>query len=133
MSEMITDLADPAELDPLIRETVLLLRGAGFKTFSSCQGTKGHGYHLPTVRMNVDEGASARQTRDRLIRFLADRQTTGFTVHCAYDYGGPEHGARTGEWLWVDFWCLSCLPPATRPPQSVIDEVGVKTCSGKMV
>lgn len=33
---------DPRDLDPVIRETVMRLRDAGFETTCSCQGGPGH-------------------------------------------------------------------------------------------
>jgi hypothetical protein len=49
---------DPNTLDDGIRETVFLLRNAGYKTFISCEGGRGHAFHEPTIGLKVQEGTS---------------------------------------------------------------------------
>jgi hypothetical protein len=45
----------PEELDPLIKPIVMLLRVNGIKTYTSCQGGKGHLFPEPTVRFHVSQ------------------------------------------------------------------------------
>jgi hypothetical protein len=46
---------NPDELDPLIRPVVMLLRDNGIKTYTSCQGGKGHCFPLPHIAFNVSQ------------------------------------------------------------------------------
>ena len=41
------------DLDDGICEIVLLLRKAGFKTFTSCEGGRGHPFREPTVGLSA--------------------------------------------------------------------------------
>jgi hypothetical protein len=75
---------DPRLLDEGIRETVMLLREAGFKTFTSCQGGRGHSFQHETIGMEV-EGRYADFER-RLVRFLHAQGMQNFTVSLTTDY-----------------------------------------------
>jgi hypothetical protein len=46
---------NPDELDPLIKPIVMLLRDNGIKTYTSCQGGKGHCFPLPHIAFNVSQ------------------------------------------------------------------------------
>ena len=48
-------LAD--ELDPEIKDAVLLLHDKGVETFESCQGGEGHAFLEPTIRFHGNIGA----------------------------------------------------------------------------
>src|SRR5262245_13107612 len=56
------------ELDPGIRELVEQLREAGFNTFASCEGGKGHVSIAPMVRLYPDRDIN--ETEKRLTEFL---------------------------------------------------------------
>ena len=62
---------DPNMLDDGIREIVLLLRQAGYKTFTSCEGGRGHPFREPTVGLKLE--GDYFQFRDRLVGFLFPR------------------------------------------------------------
>ena len=53
-AEIITDL------DPGIRDAVVLLRGHGIDTNSSCQGGPGHGYSHPVIFFGGDDHSGLR-------------------------------------------------------------------------
>lgn len=55
-------------LDDGIREIVVLLRKARYKTFTSCEGGRGHPFREPTVGLKLD--GDYFQFRDRLVQFL---------------------------------------------------------------
>ena len=40
------------QLDPGIRNAVLILRSAGIETFESCEGGLGHAFDMPTIRFH---------------------------------------------------------------------------------
>lgn len=48
------------ELDPGIREAVLILRSQGVETFESCEGADGHAFREPTIRFHGDSWAEYR-------------------------------------------------------------------------
>lgn len=75
---------DPRVLDDGIRDTVLLLRDAGFKTFTSCQGGRGHSFQHETVGLEL-EGRYADFER-RLVRFIRGQGMQDFTVSLTTDY-----------------------------------------------
>ena len=45
---------NPSDLDPGIRDAVLLLQKAGFKTFTSCEGGRGHSFRHETIGLVLD-------------------------------------------------------------------------------
>jgi len=69
---------DPQTLDDGIRETVLSLRKAGYKTFTSCEGGRGHAFREPTIGLKV-QGDYFR-FRDRLAKFLHSQGRSCFEV-----------------------------------------------------
>ncbi len=69
---------DPHTLDDGIREIVLLLRKAGYKTFTSCEGGRGHSFREPTIGLTV-QGDYFR-FRDRLVKFLHSQGRSCFEV-----------------------------------------------------
>ena len=74
----------PSDLDPGIRDVVLLLRKAGFKTFTSCEGGRGHSFRHGTVGL-VLEG-DFRSFHKKLVRFLRSQGMENFTVSLVIDY-----------------------------------------------
>jgi len=81
---------DPKTLDDGIREIVLLLRKAGFKTFTSCEGGRGHPFQEPTVGLKL-EGNYFR-FRNRLVKFLHfhDRHFFEVTFVSSYHNNHPK-------------------------------------------
>jgi hypothetical protein len=71
-------------LDDGIREIVLLLRKAGYKTFTSCEGGRGHPFREPTVGLKL-EGSYFR-FRDRLVRFLHSQGRHFFEITLVSSY-----------------------------------------------
>ena len=78
------DGLDPNELDDGIRDTVLLLRGAGFKTFTSCQGGRGHSFREEVIGLEL-EGRYADYEK-RLVRFLLAQGMKEFSLSLTTDY-----------------------------------------------
>ena len=74
----------PKSLDDGIRDTVMLLRDAGFKTFTSCQGGRGHAFQYETIGMEM-EGRYA-DFEKRLVRFLHAKGMKDFTISLTTDY-----------------------------------------------
>ncbi len=65
---MVRSKLDPSDLDLGIRDAVLLLWKAGFKTFTSCEGGKGHSFRHETIGLVLDCGY--RSFQKRLARFF---------------------------------------------------------------
>ncbi len=80
---------DADSLDDGIRASVLLLRGAGFNTFTSCEGGRGHSFADPTIGIEL-EGDYFR-FRDRLAAFLNSHGIDVFLIKLItyYDYRRP--------------------------------------------
>ena len=70
---------DPHVLDDGIRDTVVLLQQGGFRTFTSCEGGRGHAFQHETIGIELegqdDEPYADVQYRElaRLIQVLRDR------------------------------------------------------------
>lgn len=75
---------DPNTLDDGIRETVLLLRKAGYKTFTSCEGGRGHAFREPTIGLKVQ--GDYFEFRDRLVKFLRSHGRRFFEVLLVSSY-----------------------------------------------
>jgi hypothetical protein len=75
---------DPDTLDDGIRETVLLLRKAGYTTFTSCEGGRGHSFRHATIGLEFD--SDYRTFQKKLVRFLQSRGMENFTVSLVTDY-----------------------------------------------
>jgi hypothetical protein len=80
---------DPRTLDPGIREIVLLLRKAGYKTFTSCEGGRGHAFREPTVGLKFKGDYFA--FRDRLVEFLHSQVRRLFEVVLVSSYPKRKH------------------------------------------
>jgi hypothetical protein len=72
------------DLDPGIWDAVLLLQKAGFKTFTSCEGGKGHSFRHETIGLELD--GDYRSFQKRLVRFLRSQGMETFTVSLVTDY-----------------------------------------------
>lgn len=92
---------DP-ELDPGIRDAVLILVKAGVETFASCQGGLGHPYPEPTVRFHGEfpEG----------FRALAVALQHDLSVSTLRRVWSIQDGEPTGP-----LWELTFTPRATDP------------------
>ena len=75
---------DPNVLDDGIRETVFLLRKAGYKTFTSCEGGRGHAFPEPTIGLKLRGDYFA--SRDRLVKFLYSQGRWFFEVVLVSSY-----------------------------------------------
>lgn len=75
---------DTGDLDPGIRDTVLLLWKAGFKTFTSCDGGKGHSFRHATIGLELDGDYRSLQTK--LVKFLRSQRMENFTISLVTDY-----------------------------------------------
>jgi hypothetical protein len=67
-SSVVKDNFDPRLLDDGIRKTVMLLCDAGFKTFTSCLGGRGHAFQYETVGLELD--GQYEDFEKRLVGFL---------------------------------------------------------------
>ena len=75
---------DPNALDDGIREAVLLLRKAGYKTFTSCEGGRGHAFPEPTIGLKV-QGDYFR-FRNQLVKCLHSQGRWFFEVTLVSSY-----------------------------------------------
>jgi hypothetical protein len=75
---------DPSELDDGVREAVAILWKGGFRTFTSCEGGKGHSFQHETIGMELDGDYAAFQRR--LMRFLRSQGMENFTISLVTDY-----------------------------------------------
>ena len=75
---------DPNDLDPGIRDAVLLLQKAGFKTFTSCEGGKGHPFRHETIGLELD--GDYRSFHKRLLKFLRSQGMQCFQINLFNDY-----------------------------------------------
>ena len=75
---------DPKDLDDGIREIVLLLRKAGFNTFTSCEGGRGHPFREPTVGLKFKSNYYC--FRNRLVEFLHSQNRRFFEVTLVSSY-----------------------------------------------
>ena len=75
---------NPRNLDNGIRDAVLLLHQGGFRTFTSCEGGRGHSFQEATIGL-VIEGLSST-FRKKLVRFLRSHGMEHFTINLITDY-----------------------------------------------
>ena len=66
------------QLDDGIRSTVLALRQAGYATFTSCEGGRGHPFSSPTVGLRLK--GNYFRFRAKLVRFLYSQGRRSFEV-----------------------------------------------------
>ena len=72
------------DLDPGIRDAVILLWKGGFKTFTSCEGGKGHSFRHGTIGLELD--SDYRSFQKKLVKFLRSQGMEQFTVSLVTDY-----------------------------------------------
>ncbi len=75
---------DPGDLDLGIRDAVLLLWKAGFKTFTSCEGGWGHSFRHETIGIELDGDYPTFQKK--IVRFLRSQRMENFTISLVTDY-----------------------------------------------
>jgi hypothetical protein len=75
---------DPRDLDPGIRDAVLLLWAGGFRTFTSCEGGKGHSFRYGTIGLELEGGYPEFQKR--LVEFLRSQGMQNFTISLVTDF-----------------------------------------------
>ena len=72
------------DLDPGIRDAVLLLQKAGYKTFTSCEGGCGHSFRHETIGLELD--GDYRFFQKKLVGFLRSNGIENFTISLVTDY-----------------------------------------------
>lgn len=75
---------DLNDLDPGIRDAVLLLWKGGYKTFTSCEGGRGHSFRHETIGLELD--GDYRSFEKRLVRFLQANSIEQVTISLVTDY-----------------------------------------------
>ena len=75
---------DPNDLDEGICDAVLLLREAGFKTFTSCEGGWGHSFRHETIGLELNGDYPSFQKK--IVRFLRSQKIDNFTISLVTDY-----------------------------------------------
>ena len=88
----------PAHLDDGIRDSVKMLRKAGYKTFTSCEGGRGHAFRHPTIGLKF-VGDYIR-FRDRLAQFLKSQGCHAFEISRITCYH-PSY-RKPKEWVYVE-------------------------------
>jgi hypothetical protein len=92
------------QLDDGIRDAVRTLHKAGFKTFTSCEGGRGHAFRHPTIGVELDGEFIA--LRDRLAEVL------------------QLHGCQSFE---ISLMC--CYHPSEASPTSIVYVEGIDLLS----
>lgn len=75
---------DPRDFDDGIRDAVLLLWKAGFKTFTSCEGGMGHSFWHGTIGLELE--GNFRDFQRRVVAFLRSKGIEQFTISLVTDY-----------------------------------------------
>ena len=73
-----------ADLDDGIRDTVVLLWKAGFRTFTSCEGGKGHSFRYGTIGLEL--GGDYFKFQKKLVRILRSHGMENFTISFVTDF-----------------------------------------------
>lgn len=79
-----SDQFDPNDLDRGIRDAVILLNAGGFRTFTSCEGGRGHAFQQETIGFELKGSYSTFERR--LVRFLRSHGMENFTVSLVTDF-----------------------------------------------
>ena len=69
---------NPLDFDNGIRESVLLLWKGRFKTFTCCEGGRGHAFRYPTIGVKLV--GDYFRFRDRLAEFLQSKGRSTFEI-----------------------------------------------------
>ena len=75
---------DPSDFDAGIHDAVGLLKCAGFKTFTSCEGGRGHFFRHETIGLELD--GDYRSFQKKLVKFLHSQGKQVFTISLVTDY-----------------------------------------------
>jgi hypothetical protein len=79
---------DPTDFDDGIRDSVIMLWNGGFKTFTCCEGGRGHAFRFPTIGLNFT--GDYFKFRDRLAAFLISKDCRAFEISLMTVYH-PSH------------------------------------------
>jgi hypothetical protein len=71
-------------LDGGIRDAVLLLWTGGFRTFTSCEGGKGHSFRYGTIGLELE--GDYPEFQKRLVEFLRSQGMQNFTISLVTDF-----------------------------------------------
>ncbi len=93
-------------IDEGIRERVVLLRNAGYQTFTSCQGGEGHCFKEPTIGIMLPKLKEFMSWRSELMEFLFANKLNPFTIELKLAASSP-----TGVW-WENVYIR--FPPKTK-------------------
>ena len=74
----------PRDLDDGIRDAVLLLNQGGFRTFTSCEGGRGHAFQQETIGLEIK--GSYFPFQRRLVRFLRSHGKKHFTINLVTNF-----------------------------------------------
>ena len=88
---------NPRQLDDGIRDTVILLWEAGFKTFTSCEGGKGHSFCFATIGLELHGDYSAFQRK--IVQFLHSQGKQNFSISLVTDYQPDYSDGRSHVYL----------------------------------
>lgn len=91
-------------LDEGIRDVVSLLRSHGVKTFASCEGSEGHGFSYPMVR--IDAALALSDEHQKVLTVLSNAGYSGFYIK---HYFSPY-----SQFMEVEFWTPDCLIPTEK-------------------
>lgn len=83
------------ELDPGIRQFVLILRSQGIETYESCEGGEGHAFPEPTVRFSGNRGEG--------FKALSVAMTFDLPVLALRRAWRVDDGELTGPWWELTF------------------------------
>lgn len=95
---MVRHRVDPRNLDEGIRNAVVLLWKGGFRTFTSCEGGRGHSFQHETIGLELEGNYAAFQRR--LVRFLRSHGMESFTISLVSDYH-PDH-PQGKRWVYLE-------------------------------
>ena len=71
-------------LDPGIRDIVVVLNKAGFRTFTSCEGGRGHAFRHATIGFELNEPYPTFQKR--LVTFMRSQGVLNFSLSLVTNY-----------------------------------------------
>jgi len=75
---------NPNDLDHGICDAVVLLQEGGFRTFTSCEGGRGHSFQHATIGLELE--GSYTSFHKKLVRFLRSHGMENFTISLVTDY-----------------------------------------------
>jgi hypothetical protein len=75
---------NPNDLDDGIRDSVVLLQQGGFRTFTSCEGGRGHSFQHATIGLQLEGEYPTFQRK--LVEFLRSQGMQNFTISLVTDF-----------------------------------------------